>query len=160
LLRLLLQIALTAVAYAASGWLSLQAAVPPDYISVIFIAAGVAVGAVLTHGNRVLPGVWLGAMAVQWLAHQQSGLSAAGWVFYVAPLGAVLQAWATAAWARYQVKMPSALDHPLQVVMLLFVCLPLGSAVNASLSVPALALDGVLPWSEAQMAWLTITDCP
>ena len=155
MLRLLLQIALTAVAYAASGWLSLQAAVPPDYISVIFIAAGVAVGAVLTHGNRVLPGVWLGAMAVQWMAHQQSGLSAAGWVFYVAPLGAVLQAWATAAWARYQVKMPSALDHPLQVVMLLFVCLPLGSAVNASLSVPALALDGVMPWSEAQMAWLT-----
>lgn len=146
---------MTALAYSAAGWLSLQAAVPPDYISVIFIAAGVAVGAVLTGGNAMLPGVWLGALGVQWLAHWQSGLPPSGWMFLVSPLGAVLQAWATAAWARKRVELPSALDHPMQVVRLLFVCLPLGSTINASLSVPTLVLDGAYPWSEAPAAWLT-----
>ncbi|GAB3185761.1 putative bifunctional diguanylate cyclase/phosphodiesterase [Hydrogenophaga aquatica] len=146
---------MTALAYTASGWVSLQAAVPPDYISVIFIAAGVAVGAVLTRGNHVLPGVLLGALAVQWLAHRQAGLTPGGWVFLMAPLGATLQAWATAAWARRQVHMPSALDHPMQVVVFLFLCLPVGSAVNASLSVPALVFDGSMPWREAPGAWLT-----
>ena len=145
---------LTALAYAIGGWLSLQAAIPPDYISVLFIAAGIAVGAVLVHGNRVLPGVWLGAMAVQGLAHQQAGLSW-GWVVWIAPLGAALQAWVTAAWIRRRIGYPSALDQPLQVVMLMFVCLPLGSMVNPTLSVPTLAFDGVIPWRELPGAWFT-----
>ncbi len=145
---------LTALAYAIGGWLSLQAAVPPDYISVLFIAAGIAVGAVLSAGNRVLPGVWAGALAVQWLAHAQTGLDW-GWTFWVAPLGAAVQAWITAEWIRRRIGYPSALDQPLQVVMLMFVCLPLGSLVNASLSVPALAVDGAIPWSEMPGAWFT-----
>nr|WP_281364030.1 EAL domain-containing protein [Tepidicella baoligensis] len=145
---------LTALAYAMGGWLSLQAAVPPDYISVLFIAAGIAVGAVLAAGNRVLPGVWAGALAVQWLAHAQAGLDW-GWTLWVAPFGAAAQAWITAEWIRRRIGYPSALDQPLQVVMLMFVCLPLGSMVNASLSVPALVVDGAMPWSELPGAWFT-----
>ena len=43
-----------ALAYAASGWLSLHITVPPHYVSVLFIPTGVALGAVLLSATLVL----------------------------------------------------------------------------------------------------------
>jgi hypothetical protein len=44
-----------------------------DYIAIVFVAAGVGLGAVLAGGNRLLPGVGLGSLLVQVLAQAQSG---------------------------------------------------------------------------------------
>ena len=60
--RLFLLNLLAAFAYALSGWASLQAAIPPNYIAIFFAASGVALGAVLVGGYRLLPSVALGAL--------------------------------------------------------------------------------------------------
>ena len=145
----------TALAYAGSGWLSLQAAIPPDYIAIVFMASGLGLGAVLTGGYRLLPGVALGSLGVQGLAHWQSGLASWGWSMAVTPLGAAAMAGATAWAVRRWIGYPSALDHPRQAVLTFFAVIPAFSALNASVSVPALTLDGVIPPSDALFAWWT-----
>ncbi len=153
MLRTLVLIALTALAYAGSGWLSLQTSTPPGLVSTLFIAAGVGLGAVLVGGNAMVAGVWLGAIAVQLVAHRQAGLAAAPLTLLVAPLAAALQAWLTAAWIRRRAAYPSPLDNPLQVVHVLFLCIPVGSALSASLSVPTLVLAGSLAAGDGLYHW-------
>ncbi|NIC42992.1 EAL domain-containing protein [Aquabacterium sp. A08] len=154
-IRPLLLNLLTALAYAGSGWASLQASIPPHYIAIIFVASGIALGAVLTGGARLLPGVALGALGVQLLAHSQSGALGWTWTLVVTPLGAALMAWATAWAVRRWVGYPSALDRPQQAVLMCFAIIPAGTAINASLSVPFLVLDGVVPPGEALFSWWT-----
>lgn len=152
--RLLLNL-LLALAYTATGWLSLQAAIPPDYVSIVFVAAGIAAGAVLIGGNALLPGVWLGGLWVQMAAHWQVGAPLWTWHMPLSACGAALQAWLTAVLIRRWVGYPSALDHPKQAVYLLFLCIPLGSSVNAAVSVPSLVWNGIIPASTATFSWLT-----
>ena len=90
--RLLLPLAV-ALAYALSGWLSLRVAIPPNYVSLVFIPAGIALGATLVFGLISLPGIVLGTVAVQWLASDQAGVSTLQWTLLVSPVGAALQAW-------------------------------------------------------------------
>jgi diguanylate cyclase (GGDEF)-like protein len=141
-------IVLLALAYGLLGWLSLKVAIPPDYVSLVFLPAGLAVTVVLLRGPAVLPGVFLGALLVQWLAHQQVGAATWTWTTLVPALGATLQAAATAFALRRWITDPDRLDAPGSVLMLLLVVAPVGSAINAGLSVPTLALGGVLPWPE------------
>ncbi|WP_101048770.1 bifunctional diguanylate cyclase/phosphodiesterase [Macromonas nakdongensis] len=154
-IRLLLLNLVTALVYGGSGWASLQVSIPPDYISIIFIAAGMSLGAVLVGGPRLLPGVVAGGLLVQWLAHAQSGLPDWTWALLVTPLGAALMAWTTAWAVRRWVGYPSALDQPRQAVLMFFLVIPLCTVINASLSVPVLVLEGVVPHNEAWFSWWT-----
>lgn len=148
---------LVALAYTASGWLALQIAVPPGYVSLVFLPAGLALGVVLVWGARTLSGIVLGSLCVQMLAGLQSTgmLPWHGWSNLVPALGAALQAWATAALVRRWIGYPTALDTPQHVVLFLFVLAPLGSLLNASLSVPVLVWDGLMHADEALYnAWV------
>lgn len=148
---------LTAVAYTASGWLALQITVPPGYVSLVFFPAGLALGSVLVWGWRTLPGIALGALCVEMLAGLQTTglLPWHGWSSVVPALGAALQAWVVASLVRRWVGYPCALDTPHHVVLFLFVLAPLGSVVNASLSVPVLVWDGTMRADEALYnAWV------
>ena len=55
---------LLAVAYFAAAKLSLVLAIPPGYATPVWPSSGIALAALLLLGNRVWPGVWLGAMLV------------------------------------------------------------------------------------------------
>ena len=84
----------TALAYAAVGVAALLLAGPPGYASPLYPSAGIALAAVLVYGRRAVPGVWLGAFAVNvslGLLHGQQG-----WALVKLPLligaGAALQA--------------------------------------------------------------------
>lgn len=146
----------TAVLYAATGWLSLQICIPPDYVSLMFLPAGVALGLALTQGAWALPGVMLGSLAVQWMAGQQAGLEGGvSWAMLMAPLGAALQAYLGAWLARRWVGYPDPVETPQRVCLLLLVVGPLSTLVNASLSVPVLVLSGVISGSEAFFSWWT-----
>jgi diguanylate cyclase (GGDEF)-like protein len=143
-----------ALAYALLGWGSLQIAIPPDYVSLVFLPAGLAVAAVLLRGPRALAGVFFGALMVQWIAHGQAGVGHWSWTMLVPATGAVLQAAATAWAARRWLGDPDTLDTPASVMLFMLVVVPLGSGINACLSVPALAASGIIPWSEALFsAW-------
>ncbi|MBY0466032.1 MAG: EAL domain-containing protein [Burkholderiales bacterium] len=146
---------LVALAYVATGWLSLHITIPPYYVSLLFIPAGVALGAVLVWGVRVLPGVLVGAFAVNWLASVQAGLPGVSWALLVSPLGAALQTFATAWLARHWAGYTSELDAPRPIMLLLLVCVPLGHLVNASMSVPLLVWGGVVPVADAMFTWWT-----
>lgn len=148
-------ISLVALAYAATGWLSLHIAIPPYYVSLLYIPAGIALGAVLVWGPLALPGIVIGAAAVQLLAAAQAGLPSWSWTLLVSPLGAAAQAFATAWMARRWAVFPGELDAPRPIMLLLLVCVPLGHLVNASLSAPLLVWGGAIPAADAMFTWWT-----
>lgn len=61
------------VLYVISGWLGLQLAIPPGYVTAVFPPAGLALGAMLLWGWRVWPGVFLGATALNLIVAASSG---------------------------------------------------------------------------------------
>lgn len=152
--RLFLNLA-TALAYAFTGWLSLQVSIPPDYVSLVFLPAGVAMAAVLIWGISLLPGVFVGALLVQVLALQRVGDISWAWTMGISPLGAALQAWVTAWVVWRHVGYPSAMDTPRRVLVFMFAVIPAGCLVNASISVPVLVWSGVIPAGEAWFNWWT-----
>jgi PAS domain S-box-containing protein len=135
-----LALAGTALAYAVMGWAALWLSIPPSYASPLYPAAGVALACVLVYGFRVLPGVALGAFAVNLSLGPDRGLS--GFAFIALPLligaGAALQAGLTATLIRRFVKQPFALSDPRDVA--LFFGIGGVSTALTSSSVAALAL--------------------
>jgi integral membrane sensor domain MASE1 len=58
------QVGLVAAVYFAAAKLSLLLAIPPGYATAVWPPSGIAVAALLLLGNRVWPGVWVGAALV------------------------------------------------------------------------------------------------
>ena len=144
----------TALGYAALGWLSLQVSIPPDYVSLVFLPAGLALGAFLVFGLRVAPGILVGALAVQLIASQQAGVQGWSWTILVSPLGALVQAWIGALLARHWARCyPGALDTPAKVVVLLLLIGPISCLINASVSVPILWASGIIPTQGFLFSW-------
>jgi diguanylate cyclase (GGDEF)-like protein len=147
---------LTALAYAATGWLSLQLAIEPGYVSLVYVPAGVAMAAVVMFGAWALPGIFLGSLAVHWLAALQSGGTGWwSWVLMTGAVGAALQALAGARLARRWAHYPGPVDSPASVTWLMLGVVPLSCMINASLSVPVLVASGIVPPSEALFTWWT-----
>lgn len=142
------------IAYALAGLLALQLAIPPGYVSPLYPAAGIALAAVLIHGNRVWPGIFIGSLIINSEAVLRSGL--AGWSWIV-PLcvgaGATLQAIVGAHLARRWVSFPNALDTPGAAVRFLFAAAPLSCLISPSLGVGALVLSGSIPADAAAFSW-------
>jgi len=143
----------TALIYAVTGWLSLQLAIAPDYVSMVFVPAGVALAAVMVYGSGSLAGIFLGALAVQWIATAQVGLAGWRWTLLVGAVGAVAQAQVGAWLARRWVQYPNPLDTPKAVMRLLLGVIPVSTLINASFSVPVLVSAHVLPVSTALSSW-------
>jgi diguanylate cyclase (GGDEF)-like protein len=142
-----------ALAYGLAGWVSLGLSIPPYAVSLLFIPAGLALGAVLIWGVWVLPGIALGALGIQWVASAQSGAQGWQWIMLVAPAGACIQACVTAWAVRRWVGYPSELDNPRRAFLFLLVLVPIGHLVNASVSVPVLWRSGVIPEAELLFNW-------
>ena len=145
--------ALVAVSYMLTGWLSLQLGVAPYYVSLVFLPAGIALGAALVFGRYSLVGVFVGSLGVQWLASGLAGASEWPWTLLVSPLGAVLQAGATAWAVRRWVGYPGEFDNTRKNLLFLLVLVPLGQLPNASLSVPVLVQGGLVPAVDAWFNW-------
>ncbi len=142
-----------ALGYALAGWLSMQISLAPHYVSLVFVPAGIALGAVLVFGPWALPGVALGSLAVQWVASGQAGLTPWQWTWLVSPMGAAFQAWVTGVAVRRWIGYPSELDSPRRTLVFLLGLVPLGHLVNATLSVPTLVASGVIAPASALFSW-------
>lgn len=144
----------TALSYLALGWLSLQVSIPPDYVSLVFLPAGLALGTCLVYGPKVLPGIFLGALSVQVLASQQAGIEGGSWILVISPLGAVTQAWVGSLLAKHWARCyPGPLDTAPKVLVLLLLIGPVSCLINASVSVPTLWAFGVIPTQGLLFSW-------
>ena len=149
------RILLLCLGYGIAGWLSLQIAIPPGYAAPLFPPAGIALAALLIHGPRVWPGVFLGSLLVQTLAAWQSGISGVAWLGILLPaLGASLQAWVGYRLARRLIGLPNALDTQESIVRFVTLVAPLGCLVSASVAVPSLVLMHAFPLAEAPFTWM------
>lgn len=142
------------LAYAVTGWIALQLAVPPGYAAPIFPSAGIALSALLIFGTRLWPAILVGSLIVQLLAVLQTGGSAANWWgSFLAAGGATLQAVIGAAMARRLIGFPNSLDAPRTILRFLAVVAPLSSLISPSIAIPILYAAGTIPAAELAFSW-------
>src|SRR4249920_1262397 len=70
------QVGLLAVVYFAAAKVSLLLAIPPGYATTVWPPSGIALAAVLMLGNRVWPGIWIGAALVNFTVNPSLLLAA------------------------------------------------------------------------------------
>jgi signal transduction histidine kinase len=150
------KIFLTGLTYAVLGALGLLLAIPPGYASPVFPAAGLAVAAVLCHGNRILPGVWLGSFLLN------VGLSFSHGTFNfktvvvaaMLGLGAMAQAYvAKLLIARWQPETWRHLETELDIALFMGITGPLACFTAATMGVTTLCLAGIVPPASFLYSW-------
>jgi PAS domain S-box-containing protein len=148
---------MTALAYAAAGLLALLLAGPPGYASPLYPAAGIALAAVLTCGRAALPGVLLGAFAVNaslGAMRGQTGLSALALSALIG-FGAALQAAAGAWLVRRHVAQPVVLNAPRDILRFGLLGALVACTVSPSIATPALLAAGAIGIEGWVGNWLT-----
>lgn len=134
-------------------------ATPPGFAVPLWPAAGIALGALLTWGLRVWPGILIGSF----FFNLETTLAARGaldaWQVLAIPLGigigATLQGIYGTVLVRRLVGPSSALEDPGEIIRFLVAGGPVSCLVNASLSVALLVGSGVIPVHEGAINWLT-----
>ena len=131
--------ALTALAYAATGWLSLKLfAYVTDMVAAVWLAAGVAAMASLRYGWAGVMGVLLGALALYGLIlPREEAVRLA--------LGAAVGAGVMGFLPRRLQPFSTTLDYVASVAKFALVAVPLGCAISAAAAVVTLNLAGALP---------------
>jgi len=142
-----------AIMYALTGVMALQITIPPDYVSLIFPPAGIALAAMLAFGPGVWPGILVGSMAVQVIASLQAGADPLTWTTIMVPMGACLQAFAGVWLTHRLVGRAHALDTPGSIVRFLAIVAPISCFINASLAIPLLVAGGILPIDQIIASW-------
>ncbi|WP_431263714.1 ATP-binding protein [Roseateles chitinivorans] len=142
-----------ALAYAALGVLALKLILPPDFVSPIYPAAGLAVAAALRWGPGVLPGIVIGGAAVSLtLGIERS---------HIQPLqhlliggGGALQAWLGAWLARRWTGEHPPLCEPAELLRFLAATAGIACLVGPSFGVVALWITGAIGPSQLVSHWL------
>src|SRR6266496_2512296 len=129
----LARVVLLAAVYFSAAKLALLAAIPPGYATAVWPPSGIALAAVLLLGDRVWPGVWLGAALVNLTV--QSSLAAA----LLMGTGNTLEALAGAALVRRYLGVPCNFERGEDVVEFVAIA-ALSSAIAASVAAAPLAL--------------------
>lgn len=144
---------LIALGYLVTGKLGLMLALPPGYVSAVFPAAGLGLGAAYLMGTRVLPWIFLGSLLLN--------LSAASTLDGVAFLAAVgiafasmLQAAVGGVLLRKVVGEQAAFDNGVQIGRYLLL-IPVVCLVSSSLSMATLFGLHVLEAGRIPMQWFT-----
>lgn len=149
-------IALTGVAYALAGALSLWLAVPPSYASALNPSAGVALVCVLLYGWRVVPAVALSAFGLNVALSADRGLGLAQIMVPAAiGLGAAAQALIGAKLVERFAKRPLLLDEPREIAAFFGWGALVACGVSASVATATLSASGAVPSSALGLTWLT-----
>jgi PAS domain S-box-containing protein len=127
------QVALLAIVYFVAAKLSLALAIPPGYATAVWPPSGVAVAAVLMFGNRVWPGVWLGATAVNFTINSSAFAAVA------IGTGNTLEALAAAILIRRFVGVPYRFQRGEDVIIFMAAAI-VAAAIAASIGLMPMAL--------------------
>ncbi len=147
-----------AIAYALLGAFGLALAIPPGYASPVFPAAGFALAAALHFGLRVLPGIWLGSLALNLGVALVHGNLSPTTVLVATGIGvgAMLQAW----FGHFLVRRWSSdkwqrLEQEGDVFRFLILGGVIACVISATCGVLTLTSAGVVPPEAAGYAWWT-----
>lgn len=147
-----------ALVYTTLGFAGLSLAIAPGYSSPVFPAAGFAVALLLSRGVSSLPSVFLGSLLLNLgvaLLRGHWGVNALVLAVCIA-LGASLQA-GFAHWSVQRGVSPAyvRLDDEKILFHLLFKAGALACLCNATISVSAMALLGLVSWDSVPYTWWT-----
>lgn len=145
-----------ALIYTSLGCLSLLLAAPPSYAIIIFPPAGIALGMVLTRGYRLLPGVFIGAFAVNLIIYFQhnptitlNALILSGCI----ACGATLQAWVSSYLIQRTLHHQLALDTNRSILLFFLLGGLFGCMISASVGVATLYGMDAISGAEIQINW-------
>ncbi|MGH8621964.1 MAG: MASE1 domain-containing protein, partial [Burkholderiales bacterium] len=142
------QIGLLAAVYFVVAKLSLQFAIPPGYATAIWPPSGIALAATLVLGNRLWPGVWLGAALVNYTVNFSPILAV------LMGTGNALEALAGAALIRRHMGVPRPFERCRDVVIFVAVA-ALSCTIAATVAVLSLAMVGSVSWPDILPNWWT-----
>ena len=143
------------LAYVATGWLALQIAVPAGIAVPLFPPAGIALTALLIHGWRAIPGIFIAAAAVEILAAQQFGIGpAAPLIVTLIAFGSTAQAM-LACWLYVRlIGRDNPLDSHESIIRFIGIVAPVACLLSATIATTALYLNGSLTQSTVLFSWL------
>ena len=151
------EMALLAAAYFATARLSLLAAIPPGYSTIVWPAAGVALGALWIWGLDLWPGVLVGSCAANaamvW-ARGDAGLSAyllSAWI----GVGSAAQAAAAAALARRALGGRNPLNQEKDLLRFLLLGGPLACLLSSTWALAGMRSFGAIGSGELLFSWTT-----
>jgi diguanylate cyclase (GGDEF)-like protein len=142
------QVGLLATAYFVAASLALWLAIPPGYASVLWPSSGIALAATLLLGNRIWPGIWIGAALANLVVN--SSLFAA----VLIASGNTLEALVGASLVRRFLGTPYEFERGEHVFKFVAYA-AVSAAIAASIAVVTLAFAGFIPWSDFLPNWRT-----
>ena len=155
-MRSFTRVLMVALAYAGLGVLGLTLAIPPNYASPVFPAAGLAVALVLLFGNRVLPGIAVGSLIINIIVAWRNGhpdMASVIVAIFVA-LGAILQAMvARILVIRWLGDRRHSLETEKDVGLFLFLAGPLSCLISATIATATLYTAGIISTAELMFSW-------
>ena len=151
-----LLVLLVALCYYLAAIPGLWLAIPPGYATALWPPSGLALGATLVFGHRILPGVFLGSILANTLVADSSSTPLLS-LFISAGIGlaSTLQAGLTASVIKRWVGYPSPLIRNHDIFGFYLLAGPIGCLTNASLSLGLLLLTGQISLDMFPRNWLT-----
>jgi diguanylate cyclase (GGDEF)-like protein len=142
------QAALLAVVYLVAAKLSLLFAIPPGYATAVWPPSGIALAATLLLGNRLWPGIWLGAALANYTVNSSLALAVA------MGTGNALEALAGAALIRLFIGVPRRFERGRDVVVFVAIA-ALSCTIAATVAVLSMAAVGSVSWPQFLPNWWT-----
>jgi PAS domain S-box-containing protein len=142
------KVGVLAICYFAAAKASLLFAIPPGYATAVWPPAGIALAALLLHGVRIWPGVWLGAVLANFSVNQSLSLAAA------IGTGNTLEAVSAAMLVNRLIESPLEFRQP-HVVFRFALIAAVSSLVAATSGVGALLASGSMPAGSFIDNWYT-----
>lgn len=153
-----LRIVLLALAYAISGKLSLMLAIPPGFVTGLFLPMGIALGAVLLWGLPLLAGVFIGSTLLNvWTAlvpNQSLSFTAVVIAMEIA-VSSSLAVLAGALLIRHFVGFPDKLTDEKKIFAFFILGGPAATSISASCGVLVLYFNQLIHFNQLLFTWWT-----
>ena len=143
------QVTLLTAVYFAAAKLALFFAISPGYATAVWPPSGIALAALLLLGNRVWPGVWLGATLVNFTIHN-SPVAA-----FAIGTGNTLEGLAGALLVRHYIVGLSCRFERAPDVFKFVAVAALSSVLAATIAIASLVLEGSMSRPHVFQNWVT-----
>lgn len=153
---LVVRIVLLTVAYVIAGRLSLLLAIPPGFVSGLFLPMGIALGAVLIWGYPMAIGVFLGSTLLNISVNSDPSLSFPALVVAAGiACGSTLASVAGALLIRRYIGFPNSLTDERKIFAFFALGGPVATSLSASVGVITLYVNDIIPAKHMLYSWWT-----